>query len=160
MKLILQLQNFWHLVLAENTVPHFSKQWKCWSQLMWLLKTSSSLWCWCNKINFNQFENEWSLLQPTPSYGLETSKESNAQKERNNKKKKYSNKPRTSCSSLFSIVINSAVTSRGGLKPTSSANCSRSFHQSAPPRHSPAKINYIMIFWLVSVGFYGSRILI
>ncbi len=50
------------------------------------------------------------------------------------------------------------VTSRGGLKPTSSASCRRSFHHSAPPRHSPAKINYIVIIWQESVGFYGSRI--
>lgn len=53
--------------------------------------------------------------------------------------------PRTSCSSLLSVVMRLAVTRRGGLKPTSSANCSRSFHQSAPPRHSPGKTRYISI---------------
>lgn len=58
-------------------------------------------------------------------------------------------KPRISCSSLLSTVMTLAVTSRGGLKPTFSANCRRSFQQSAPARHSPAKIKQTMIFWWV-----------
>lgn len=75
-------------------------------------------------------------------------------------KEQHSIKPRMACSSLLSTVMMLAVTSLGGLKPTSSANCSRSFHQSAPPIHSPANIDYIMILWYMSVSFYGSRILI
>lgn len=72
-------------------------------------------------------------------------------------RKKENVEPRTSCSSLLSTVIMSAVTSLGGLKPTSSAKRSRSFHQSAPPRHSPAKTNYNVIFSYDYAGSDGSR---
>lgn len=63
-------------------------------------------------------------------------------------------KPITSCSSLLLTVMILAVTSRGGLKPTSSAKVRRSFHHRAPLKHSPTHTHtkkHIMIFLHISV---------
>lgn len=69
--------------------------------------------------------------------------------------------PRTSCSSLLPTVMSLAVTSLGGLKPTSSDNCSRSFHHRAPPRHSPdaikQKLNFLPDKCMLGLRGAGQR---
>lgn len=64
-----------------------------------------------------------------------------------------------SFSSCLYTVTTWAVTSRGGLKPTSSANSSRSFHHRAPPRHSPVHMKDILSSGLCEYGTCVCRLL-